>query len=108
MDLREYPSGKRPTLGDVSEFPSIQFGVEMAFQSLAAKSPFLLFPSEFTEVKIHPNQWLVWMEGGIYEGTEEKLKQGFHCIKLKIGAIDFDKTIIELYSETFRSRKNGN
>jgi hypothetical protein len=63
---------ERPTLGGVSEFPSIQFGVEMAFQSLAAKSPFLLFPSEFTEVKIHPNQWLVWMEGGIYEGTEEK------------------------------------
>jgi hypothetical protein len=68
----EYPSGKRPTLGDVSEFPSIQFGVEMAFQSLAAKSPFLLFPSEFTEVKIHPNQWARGWEGGIYEGTKKK------------------------------------
>jgi hypothetical protein len=36
---------------------------------------------------------------------KKKLKQGFHCIKLKLGAIDFDKTIIELYSETFGPEK---
>ena len=51
-------------------FPSIQFGVEMAFQSLASANPFLLFPSDFT--------------------NGEKLAEGFHCIKLKIGAINFD------------------
>jgi L-alanine-DL-glutamate epimerase-like enolase superfamily enzyme len=38
------------------------------------------------------------------EQIEEKLKQGFHCIKLKIGAIDFDKELW-LYSGAFRSRK---
>jgi o-succinylbenzoate synthase len=88
--------GKDPLWEVLIEFPSIQFGVEMAFQSLAAKSPFLLFPSEFTEglKSIHING-LVWMgeEAFMKEQIEEKLKQGFHCIKLKIGAIDFDKEL---------------
>jgi O-succinylbenzoate synthase len=78
------------------EFPSIQFGVEIAFQSLAAESPFLLFPSEFTEgLKSMQINGLVWMgeETFMKEQIEEKLKQGFHCIKLKIGAIDFNKEL---------------
>ena len=33
------------------EFPSIQFGVEMAFQSLASENPFLLFLS-FNNLKL--------------------------------------------------------
>jgi O-succinylbenzoate synthase len=78
------------------EFPSIQFGVEMAFQSLASESPFLLFPSEFTEgTKSVQINGLVWMGEEVFmkQQIEEKLKQGFHCIKLKIGAIDFDKEL---------------
>ncbi|PRZ20665.1 o-succinylbenzoate synthase [Flavobacterium granuli] len=78
------------------EFPSIQFGVEMAFQSLQSENPFLLFPSGFTEGEnsIQING-LVWMgeEAFMKEQIEEKLAQGFHCIKLKIGAIDFDKEL---------------
>jgi o-succinylbenzoate synthase len=78
------------------EFPSIQFGVEMAFQSLASESPFLLFPSEFTEgTKSVQINGLVWMGEEVFmkQQIEEKLKQGFYCIKLKIGAIDFDKEL---------------
>jgi O-succinylbenzoate synthase len=78
------------------EFPSIQFGVEMAFQSLVAESPFLLFTSEFTKgIKSIPINGLVWMgdEGFMKEQIEDKLSQGFHCIKLKIGAIDFNKEL---------------
>ena len=75
------------------EYPSIQFGVEMAFQSLGSENPFLLFPSEFTsgEKSINING-LVWMgtEAYMKEQIEEKLAAGFRCIKLKIGAIDFD------------------
>ena len=76
------------------EFPSIQFGVEMAFQSLASVTPFELFPSDFVagEKSIQING-LVWMGEPSFmkEQIEEKLAQGFNCIKLKIGAIDFDK-----------------
>ena len=75
------------------EFPSIQFGVEMAFQSLASENPFLLFPSEFTNhQKSIPINGLVWMgeEPFMKQQIEEKLAAGFRCVKLKIGAIDFD------------------
>ena len=75
------------------EFPSIQFGVEMAFQSLASENPFLLFPSDFTNgKKSMVINGLVWMgsEAFMKQQIEEKLADGFTCIKLKIGAIDFD------------------
>lgn len=78
------------------EFPSIQFGVEMAFQSLVSESPFLLFPSDFTNgTKSMLINGLVWMgeEPFMKQQIEEKLAQGFRCIKLKIGAIDFDKEL---------------
>ena len=74
------------------KFPSIQFGVEMAFQSLRSESPFLLFPSDFTNGKksIEING-LVWMGEAAFmkQQIEEKLANGFRCVKLKIGAIDF-------------------
>lgn len=75
------------------EFPSIQFGVEMAFRSLEASSPFILFPSEFTKGKAAiPINGLVWMgeKDFMREQIEEKLEAGFNCIKLKIGALDFE------------------
>ena len=36
---------------ELIEFPSIQFGLEMAFLSLKSKNPFELFPSNFTNGK---------------------------------------------------------
>ena len=78
------------------EFPSIQFGVEMAFQSLVSENPFLLFPSDFTNgTKSILINGLVWMgeESFMKQQIEEKLSQGFRCVKLKIGAIDFDKEL---------------
>ncbi|NGY38734.1 o-succinylbenzoate synthase [Flavobacterium sp. XN-5] len=78
------------------EFPSIQFGVEMAFQSLQSETPFLLFPSAFTEGnKSIQINGLVWMGEADFmkQQIEEKLAQGFTCVKLKIGAIDFDKEL---------------
>ncbi|WP_325203384.1 o-succinylbenzoate synthase [Flavobacterium sp.] len=78
------------------EFPSIQFGIEQAFLSLEAENPFLLFPSYFTktEKSIFING-LVWMGDEVFmkEQIDEKLATGFKCIKLKIGAIDFQKEL---------------
>lgn len=88
--------GKEPLWEALLEFPSIQFGVEMAFQSLASENPFLLFPSEFTDgSKSIDINGLVWMgdEAFMKQQIEEKLAQGFSCIKLKIGAIDFQKEL---------------
>lgn len=78
------------------EFPSIQFGVEMAFQSLESETPFLLFPSAFTQgQKSIPINGLIWMGEEVFmkEQIEEKLADGFRCVKLKIGAIDFEKEL---------------
>ncbi len=77
-------------------FPSIQFGIETAFQSLASSNPFLLFPSDFTNgTKSIPINGLVWMgnEAFMKQQIEEKLAEGFRCIKLKIGAINFDEEL---------------
>lgn len=78
------------------EFPSIQFGIETALRSLESETPYLLFPSAFTKGKENiPINGLVWMgeEGYMKQQIEEKLQQGFTCIKLKIGAIDFDREL---------------
>lgn len=78
---------------ELRDYPSIQFGVEMAFRSLGAQNPFLLFPSEFTSGNSAiPINGLVWMgtEAFMKEQIVEKIRQGFRCIKLKIGAIDFE------------------
>ena len=88
--------GKDKLWNELIEFPSIQFGVEMAFLSLQSKSPFQLFPSTFTQGKDNMLiNGLVWMGEQSFMKTqiEEKLAQGFSCIKLKIGAIDFEKEL---------------
>ncbi len=78
------------------EFPSIQFGVEMAFLSLKSQNPYVLFPSDFTtNVRSIDINGLVWMGESAFmkQQIEDKLAEGFNCIKLKIGAIDFEKEL---------------
>lgn len=78
------------------EFPSIQFGVEIAFKSLASQEPFLLFESDFTKGKKSiPINGLIWMGEADFmkRQIEEKLATGFNCVKLKIGAINFEKEL---------------
>ncbi len=80
----------------LQEYPSIQFGLEQAFLSLESTPPFELFPSDFTENE-SPIQinGLIWMgdESFMISQLEAKLKAGFNCIKMKIGAIDFEKEL---------------
>ncbi|WP_299122616.1 o-succinylbenzoate synthase [uncultured Winogradskyella sp.] len=84
--------GLKKLLEALIEFPSIQFGLEIAFKSLESSDEFQLFPSEFTEgFDSIPINGLVWMgnEGFMREQIKERIEVGFDCIKLKIGAIDF-------------------
>jgi o-succinylbenzoate synthase len=85
-------------LKELSEFPSIQFGLEQALLSLKSKDKFELFPSKFSRGEDSiPINGLVWMgsESFMKEQIKEKLQAGFTTIKMKIGAIDF-KTELEL------------
>ena len=85
------------------DFPSMLFGIETAmltFEKSDSLSPIsdvpLLFDTAFSrgEKGITING-LVWM--GSYdemlERMEEKLSKGFHCVKLKVGAIGFDREL---------------
>ena len=83
-------------LKELIAFPSIQFGLEQAFLSIESHHKFELFPSEFTkENKAIPINGLVWMgsEDFMKKQIREKLDNGFSCIKMKIGAINFDTEI---------------
>jgi o-succinylbenzoate synthase len=85
------------------DYPSMLFGLETAFLSLQSNlSPLtshhspLLFDTAFARGEVGiPINGLVWM--GSYEEMlkrmEEKLEKGFRCVKLKIGAIDFDQEL---------------
>lgn len=81
---------------DLSRYSSVQFGLEQAILDYSNGGRGIYFPSPFTagEASIDING-LIWM--GSYDEmmsqVEMKLKQDFHCIKLKIGAIDWSKEI---------------
>lgn len=83
-------------LAQLTEFPSIQFGLETAFQSLHANDSFVLFPSKFTANQDSiPINGLVWMGDVAFmnQQIQSKIAAGFSCIKLKIGAINFDQEL---------------
>lgn len=101
--------GLKILLKDLVEFPSIQFGLETAFKSLESYDKFKLFPSAFTKgFDGIPINGLVWMgdETFMRKQVKEKIGAGFDCIKMKIGAIDFQteldilKSIRKEFSES--------
>ncbi len=81
---------------DLSQHSSIHFGLEQALRDFAGGCRHIYFPSEFTQGQssIEING-LVWMGNfdEMIERIDEKVKKGFNCIKLKIGAIDWTKEI---------------
>ena len=87
------------------DFPSMLFGLETALLEVRGKRlevkgkrsglP-ILFDTAFCRGEVGiPINGLVWM--GNYEEMlqrmEQKLEQGFRCVKLKIGAIDFNQEL---------------
>lgn len=72
--------------------PSILFGLETALRHYEQRS-WRHYDTPFSQGKAGiPINGLIWMGSHKYmlEQVEEKLKEGFRCIKLKIGALDFD------------------
>jgi len=78
------------------EWPSIHFGLEIALRDLANKGNRQIFASPFTEAEQPiPINGLIWMgeKQFMFDQIKAKLKEGFNCIKLKIGAIDFEEEL---------------
>jgi o-succinylbenzoate synthase len=72
-------------------YPSMLFGLETALLHLERGERLFDTPFSRGEEGI-PINGLVWMgrHDEMLKRMEEKLEQGYRCVKLKIGAIDFD------------------
>ena len=82
-------------LENLEAYPSIRFGVETALAHYQARS-LQFWHTPFSKGKEGiPINGLIWMGNfdEMYQRIEEKMKAGFRCIKLKIGAIDFEKEL---------------
>ncbi|HLP50951.1 MAG TPA: o-succinylbenzoate synthase [Chitinophagales bacterium] len=89
-------SGNKDFLQELTPYPSIKFGYETALLDLETGGRKILFPSAFTSggKKIAING-LVWMgkKDFMQQQIEQKLQQGYKCIKIKVGAIGFDEEL---------------
>jgi o-succinylbenzoate synthase len=90
---RQLNEGIDPTTIDLIEYPSISFGLETALLDLAANGSKDLFTSPFTTGTAGiPINGLIWMGDKAFmeKQISEKIAGGYRCIKLKIGANDFN------------------
>ena len=77
-----------------SQFPSLAFGVESALLDLQNPEDGILFPSAFTEGQSYiPINGLIWMGDTDFmrQQIKSKLEENYACIKIKIGALDFEQ-----------------
>lgn len=77
----------------LQDYPSIRFGLEMAIKDLETRGAFILFENNFSKGNSGiPINGLIWM--GEIEfmkmQIKEKLEKGFRCLKMKIGALNFE------------------
>ena len=75
-----------------TSLPSIRFALEMALFDLLSGANLVPFPGNFSEGSVSiPINGLVWMGSFDFmkSQVDQKVAQGYNCIKIKIGAIDF-------------------
>jgi O-succinylbenzoate synthase len=76
-----------------AEFPSIRMGLETAMFDLLNGGKRLIFDNSFVSGKPIPINGLIWMGDMDFMMNQINLKiaEGFNCIKLKVGGLDFDR-----------------
>lgn len=94
----------------LKEKPSILFGVECALLDLKNGGRNVYFDNDFSKGKMAiPINGLIWMgdKSFMLEQIEQKLKEGFTTIKMKIGAVGFDTEykLLESIRKQFDSEK---
>lgn len=75
---------------DLTDYPSLAFGLETALLDKKTGGKRELFESDFTKGRSYIRiNGLIWMGSVefLLEQVEEKLNQGFRCLKLKIGSL---------------------
>lgn len=95
---RRLPGEKEHLLSELSEWPSIYFGVETVLKDWENGCRQIIFPKSISKSGFRiPTNGLIWMgtKDEMKDQIKSKLDNGYNSIKLKIGAIDFD-TELEL------------
>lgn len=95
------PVEKAEVLKDLQAWPSIYFGVETLLRDMEAGSQHILFAGAFSKgIEGITINGLIWMsdESSMRSQVKSKIEQGFACIKMKIGAIDFESELSVLKS----------
>ncbi|MDR2810207.1 MAG: AMP-binding protein [Tannerellaceae bacterium] len=90
---REIEERKCLDVETLRPYPSILFGLETAFRHFETGS-FKLWNTPFSRSEAGiPINGLIWMGdyAHMLKQVEDKIQAGFRCIKLKIGAIDFEE-----------------
>nr|WP_319510147.1 o-succinylbenzoate synthase [uncultured Draconibacterium sp.] len=92
----------------LQDFPSLKFALEAALLDLKNVGKREPFPTSFTRGEAGiPINGLIWMNDieNMQGQIEEKLAAGFQCIKLKIGAKDFEQelSLLKAVRERFSS-----
>lgn len=79
--------------GKLKEVPSLLFALETAWLDLKAGGKKILWDNSFSRGQAGiPINGLIWMgdKGFMQEQIKKKLHEGFSCLKLKIGSLDFN------------------
>lgn len=79
-----------------TSLPAVRFGVETAWRDWLYGGERVLYPFAMRPAFVPvPINGLVWMDSAdrMRQQIDEKLAAGFTCLKLKIGAIDFDEEL---------------
>ena len=75
------------------EFPSITFGLETALLDHRNGGNRVIFKNSFTAGTPIPINGLIWMGDMDFmmDQINKKVAEGFRCLKLKVGGLDFDR-----------------
>ncbi len=88
---------KNYLMKELTDYPSLKFGVEMAFAALNEEDEAgIIYPSPWTkgDQPLIING-LVWMGDylALKQQVKRLLKKSFRCLKLKVGALDFEEEL---------------
>ncbi len=91
--------------GELEEFPSIQFGLEMAIRDLQSRDH-IYFDTEFTRGEAGlPINGLIWMGDRRFmeEQIRKRIGEGFGVLKMKVGSLDIqtELSLLKALRESF-------
>ncbi|MCI0751286.1 MAG: o-succinylbenzoate synthase [Flammeovirgaceae bacterium] len=74
-------------------YPSIKFGVETAIRDLVNGGHRIIFKNKFLDGHRVPINGLIWMDDMdiMLQQITDKIAQGFTCIKIKVGGLNFER-----------------